>query len=78
MKLKKYLRKHKIIYRSFAQELGIAEQSLKTIMAGIRRPGLDLCLKIQKLTNGEITPQQLVEDFEKASQEKLKKAVVPK
>lgn len=73
MKLKEYLRKQKITYRTFAQDLGIAEQSLKTIMAGIRRPGLSLCLKIEKLTNGQITPSQLVEDYERVSEEKAKR-----
>lgn len=75
MKLKEYLRRHKIIYRTFAQELGITEQSLKTIMAGIRRPGLTLCIKIEKLTKGEITPHQLVEDYDKASAEKSRKKI---
>lgn len=72
MRLKVYLRKHKILYRSFAQDLGIAEQTFRSIMAGIRRPGLTLSLKIEELTDGEITPQQLVKDFEKAKEEKAK------
>lgn len=73
MHLKKYLRKQKIRYRDFAEELGIAEQSMKNIVACSRRPGLLLALKIEKMTNGQVTPQQLVEDFEKAQQDKVEK-----
>lgn len=72
MNLKKYLRQKKIRYRTFAEELGVAEQSLKNIVACSRRPGLILALKIEKLTNGQITPQQMVEDFEAAQQIKIK------
>lgn len=74
MKLKEYLSKHSIRYRPFAKDLGIAEQTLRSIMAGIRRPGLVLALKIEELTKGEITPQQLVaQDFQKVSEEKARK-----
>lgn len=71
MKLKKYLRTQKIRYCSFAEELGITEQSLKNIVAGTSRPGLMLALKIEKLTNGYITPLELAEDFENAKKEKV-------
>lgn len=66
MKLRKYLRDRKIRYREFAEQLGINEQSLKNIAACTRRPGLLLALKIEKLTNGEITPAQLADDFHEA------------
>ena len=73
MKLKEYLRAKKIRYRAFSTELGISEQTLKNMMAGASRPGLLLALKIEKLTNGEITPQQMVEDFEAAQEKKQDK-----
>lgn len=73
MKLKEYLRERRIIYRTFAEDLGIAEQTLRSIMAGIRRPGIMLALKIEKLTDGQITPAQLIEDFENAKKEKAAK-----
>lgn len=73
MKLKEYLSKHSIRYRPFAKDLGIAEQTLRSIMAGIRRPSLTLALKIEELTKGEITPQQLAKDFQKVSEEKARK-----
>ena len=72
MKLKEYLRSKKIRYRHFANELGITEQSLKNIAAGTSRPGLLLALKIEKLTNGEITPLQMAEDFEESKKGKSK------
>lgn len=70
MNLKKYLREKKIRYREFAELLGINEQSLKNIVVGTARPSLLLALKIEKLTNGEVTPLQLVEDFDTAKSEK--------
>lgn len=73
MNLKKYLRQKKIRYRIFAEELGIAEQSLKNIVVCSRRPGLLLALKIAKLTNGQITPQQMAEDFEIAQKMKTQR-----
>lgn len=73
MHLKKYLRQKKIRYRYFAEELGIAEQSLKNIVAGSRRPGLLLALKIEKLTDGQVTPLQIAEDFEKNLEKKSQK-----
>ena len=68
MKLKKYLREHNIRYRNFSENLEITEQSLKNIIAGTRRPGLLLALKIEKLTNGQVTPAQLAEDYAIISQ----------
>lgn len=64
MNLRKYLHDRKIRYRDFAKDLEISEQSLKNIAACSRRPGLLLALKIEKLTNGEITASQLADDFE--------------
>ena len=64
MNLRKYLRDRRIRYREFAEKLGINEQSLKNIVAGTRRPGLLLALKIEKLTDGQVTPSQLAADFD--------------
>lgn len=72
MRLKKYLRSKKIRYREFAEKLGIGEQSLKNIVACSRRPGLLLALKIEKLTDSQVTASQLVEDYDKAMSEKSK------
>ena len=70
MHLKKYLHEQKIRYREFAEKLGINEQTVKNIVAGTTRPGLLLALKIEKLTEGQITPSQLVEDFENMTKAK--------
>ena len=64
MNFREYLDKHGITYREFAEKLGIHPQSLKNIACGMRRPGLRLSLKIEELTNGEVTPRELVENFE--------------
>ncbi len=67
MFLRKYLKDNKIKYRDFAEKLGIPEQSLKNISCGTQRPGLKLALKIEELTSGNVTPSQLVKDFEEYS-----------
>lgn len=68
MKLKEYLREQHIRYRTFAENLGITEQSLKNIVGGTSRPSLVLALKIEKLTDGQITPADLAHDYAKISQ----------
>jgi transcriptional regulator with XRE-family HTH domain len=77
MKLKEYLQNQKIIYRSFAKDLKISVSYLKNILAGDRRPGLMLSLRIEELTNGQITSKQLAEDF-KTAKEKLKSETLSK
>lgn len=71
MNLRKYLHENNIRYRAFAEKLGITEQSLKNLAAGATRPGLLLALKIEKLTEGKVTPELLIEDFNKTKQKKI-------
>ena len=70
MFLREYLDKHRITYREFAKKLGIHPQSLKNIACGMRRPGLRLSLKIEELACGEVTPRELIENFEKTLKSK--------
>lgn len=65
MQLREYLDKIKATYQDMADKLGIHPQSLKNIACGRRSPGLKLSLKIEELTNGEVTPRELAEPFEK-------------
>lgn len=64
MKFREYLHEQKIRYRTAAESLGISEQSVKNIAAGTKRPGLLLALRIEKFTEGAVTPQQLAADFD--------------
>lgn len=76
MTLKKYLDEKRITYREFAEKLGIHPQSLKNIACGKKRPSLDLALKIEELTN--ITPRDLMTDFNKDTKSNLKRKSVRK
>jgi|688.fasta_scaffold48402_7 DNA-binding transcriptional regulator YdaS (Cro superfamily) len=71
--LKKYLSENQILYREFAEKLGVHTQSIKNIVSGTQRPGLLLALKIEKLTSGQVTAAQLAEDFEKIARANKKK-----
>jgi transcriptional regulator with XRE-family HTH domain len=73
MRLRKYLKEKQILYREFAEKLGINEQSVKNIACGTQRPGLILALKIEKLTEGEVTALHLAQDFEKTLKSKAKR-----
>lgn len=64
MKLREYLEKNKITYQDLADKLGSHPQSLRNIAFGMRRPGLRLSLKIEELTDGKVTPRELLEPFE--------------
>lgn len=72
MQLREYLDQNRITYREFAEELGIHLQSLKNIAYGVRKPGLGLALKIEQLTNGAVTPKELIEYSPPATKPKRK------
>ena len=38
----------------FAQKLGISGPYLSQILSGVRRPGLDLAIKIERETDGKV------------------------
>lgn len=63
MNLKEYLEEHRLTYREFAEKLGIRLQSLQGVVYGTRKPSLDLAVKIEELTGGEITPKDLLAFF---------------
>ena len=60
MKLRAYLDEKRITYREFAEKLGVHLQSLKNIVDGIGRPSLEIAVKIEELTNGEVAPKDLI------------------
>jgi transcriptional regulator with XRE-family HTH domain len=52
--LLKYMKENSINRSEFAEELGITANSLDRLCSSIRRPGLDLANKIEKLTKGKV------------------------
>lgn len=76
MNLKEYLDEKRITYREFAEKLGIHPQSLQNIACGKKKPSLDLALKIEALT--DITPRDLMADFNKNTKKKSKRKSVRK
>ena len=76
MKLKVYLDEKRITYREFAEKLGIHTQSLVNIVAGKKRPSLDLALRIEELTG--ITPRDLMDGLKRSATEKSKRKSVRK
>ncbi|UWQ30225.1 helix-turn-helix transcriptional regulator [Leisingera sp. M523] len=52
--LSKYLKRKKIRQKAFAEKVGISAPYLNQILAGKRRPGIDLMEKIQNATGGEV------------------------
>lgn len=63
MNLKEYLEEKRLTYREFAEKLQIHPQSLQNIAYGKKKPSLELAVKIEELTNGELTPKDLLAHF---------------
>lgn len=78
MNLKQYLDKKRLTYREFAEQLEIQPQSLQSIAYGRRKPSLDLAVKIEELSNGELTPKDLLDYFNNPPKKKPKRKYVKK
>lgn len=78
MSLREYLDRKRITYREFAEQLEVHIQSVKNIVYGKKKPSLELALRIEDLTEGEITPRRLVEDYKNISCLKPKRKYVSK
>lgn len=78
MNLREYLDEKRITYREFAEKLGIHLQSLKSIVYGVRRPSLEIAVKIEELTNGQVTPKDLIATFNKKSEIKPSRKAIRK
>lgn len=73
MDLKKYLDNKRLTYAEFANQLGIHTHSLHNVVYGKKKPSLDLAVKIEELTDGEITAKDLLYFFNNQPQEKPKR-----
>ena len=59
MKLEKYLKKNNLSVREFARQSKISHTSIQRYKTGERTPRLEVALKIEKLTNGEVKVKDL-------------------
>jgi DNA-binding XRE family transcriptional regulator len=62
MNLKLYLEEKMIIKRKFAEKLGVTEATLHRIIAGTSFPSGKTAQRIVKLTNGEVTFEDLFKE----------------
>lgn len=63
-------------HQEFANLLGINKSSLSNMIAGLKRPSLELAVKIEKLTKGKVKPRdwvELKEELRKEEEEKEEK-----
>lgn len=59
MNLKDYLKKKGLKQYFVAAQLGITPAHFHRILNGIGCPSLEIAVKIELLTNGEVTPKEL-------------------
>jgi len=57
-KLSLWLNKAGITREDFAKRIGVTRQHLDKLCRGARRPGLDLAVLIETLTNGAVKPSE--------------------
>ncbi len=60
MKLTEWLKKEKVTKGEFAKRIGIARNTLYLYERGIRQPPLDIALRIERATNGEVRVEDLI------------------
>jgi transcriptional regulator with XRE-family HTH domain len=61
MKLRDWLKKRwKGTKEEFAQKIGVSLMALNRYERGIRQPRLDIAIRIEKATNGEVTVEDLI------------------
>jgi transcriptional regulator with XRE-family HTH domain len=60
MKLQKWLEQKKIPRTEFAKKIGITRHALYLYLKGKRQPRLDIALRIEKATNGEVRVEDLI------------------
>lgn len=63
MKLEKWMQITKIKKKSLAKQLGITTSSLYHYTTGKRAPTLEISCKIEVITEGKVTPQDLLDTW---------------
>lgn len=59
MLLKDYLYKNNLTNREFGKRLKVGENHVTSIKNGRHTPSIKLAMEIIKITNGEVTPEDL-------------------
>ena len=59
MKLEEYLKTSGISQRTFAKRVGISSSSISMWLSGNRNPSTKIMKKIEDLTSGQVTMQEL-------------------
>jgi DNA-binding transcriptional regulator YdaS (Cro superfamily) len=63
MDLKLYLVKNRIKVHEFAQRLGCSRTHLSEVINGKKKAGLTLAKMIELLTNGEVTSEEVLNEY---------------
>ena len=53
-KLKEYLARLGVTQNRFAQEIGVEQATVSRLVNGIIRPGIDLAVRIESATGGDV------------------------
>jgi DNA-binding transcriptional regulator YdaS (Cro superfamily) len=59
MKIHEYLEKHSITRAKFAKKVGVIEKAVGHWITGARDPKPDTAVKIERVTKGEVTLQDI-------------------
>ena len=62
MFLKEYLEKNHIIKKGFAKKVDVSEATIHNIISGRKKPSYKTAQRIVKLTNGEVTFEDLFKE----------------
>lgn len=60
MKLIEYMKKYGINHQQFAESIGVQSVAIYRYLSGIRTPNKKILLKIYNITNGKVTPNDIL------------------
>jgi len=60
MKLKEYLKTHKLSQRKLATMLGVSQEHISQILCGKKNPSIQLIKRIETVTNGKVSVSELL------------------
>jgi len=60
MKLQNWLKEKGFSKAEFARKIGVSRHALYLYLKGKRQPRLDIALRIEEATNGEVTVKDLI------------------
>ena len=60
MELREYLFRHRKTQKEMAEKLGVSVNHFSLIVRGERKPSVTLAIKIEEVTEGEVTKEELI------------------